>query len=139
MRSRTLRITGQPILNQETKFDIRIVPGGIYYLEKNVSYPDIEENINAGNLKVIEGSIEIAEIPTADSVDIEVSIDTPKEEDKVIVEEVADSTDSDKPEKTSTVVPDTQKETFICDICGEEFASARSLSAHRSRAHRDKK
>lgn len=125
------------ILNPKDRFDICIVPGGIYTLEKNINYPDLEDNIKAGNLKVVEGGIEIAEISTADSVVIEVNVDT-TDEDKVPDEEVADSTEDQKPEEPPIVEPDTQVETFICDICGDEFASARSLSAHKSRAHKNK-
>lgn len=58
---------------------------------------------------------------------------TPEVKEPQILEEK--SVEEESPKSPEYSNPDE----FICDICGAEFASARSLSAHKHKAHPDDK
>lgn len=78
------------------------------YLSKRNDLTKIEIE---GTTPVVLQSIEVPEIENPQSEEVAI----PEEEEK-------------KPEVSDK---------FICDICGEEFGSARGLNSHKNRAHSD--
>lgn len=58
------------------------------------------------------------------------------EKEQVIVQESIQEEIMDPPVE-ETQEPETLESKFICDICGEEFASARGLTAHKNRSHKE--
>lgn len=65
----------------------------------------------------------------------ETSTETPVDEEVETTEESGDQPAQE--DTTETSQESNVEEKFICDICGEEFGSARGLSAHKSRAHQE--
>lgn len=130
--SRSLKIVAETALSPKTRFELRLIAGGIYQLEPSWVYPTLNEYINNGELIVLDSdpdsSVELA--PTEDSpVEIAKELSEPVEE----TSDTADSVPSAEATEEPVVLTAT---TFICDICGEEFGSARGLQSHKSRAHK---
>ena len=130
--SKSLKIIAETALSPKTRFELRLIAGGIYQLEPSWVYPTLNEYINNGELIVLDSdpdsTVELA--PTEDS-----PVDTAEELSEPVKEtsDTADSVPSDEEAEEPVVLTAT---TFVCDICGEEFGSARGLQSHKSRAHK---
>ena len=129
--SRSLKIVAETALSPKTRFELRLIAGGIYQLEPSWVYPTLNEYINNGELVVLDSDPDsTVELTTTEDSPVVVT-----EELSEPVEETSDTADSVPNEATEEPVVLTAT-SFICDICGEEFGSARGLQSHRSRAHK---
>lgn len=103
--------------------------GRIYdtYLQP-LSSTTVEGPFVVVDLPGLKGIVEVdgQEIATS-----EVEVPQLEEEDNLEEEENLEEVNEENVE----VVEDHEEEKFLCDICGAEFASARGLASHRSRAH----
>jgi len=129
--SKSLKIVAETALSPKTRFELRLIAGGIYQLEPSWVYPTLNEYINNGDLVVLDSdpdnAVELA--TTEDSPVVTEELSEPMEE----TSDTADSVPSDEDTEEPVVLTATS---FICDICGEEFGSARGLQSHKSRAHK---
>lgn len=109
-----------------TDYDIYLQPHGTTHLERVIIL----------NKKQLEGLVDFGEdkAPVIDTTNpVVVNIESQEEpitEEKV-EEELEDTTDEEQEESAPEVLPDA----FICDVCGSEFSSSRSLASHKTRAH----
>lgn len=81
------------------------------------------------------GILEINGIAVKRAGEVE-EIDTPEEPKSKEVEEINTLKSLiEESKKVEESTPEISKDTFVCDICGAEFASARGLNAHKNKAH----
>lgn len=131
--------------NTKIQYSVYICAKSSTELECNISTPDLPRLVEAGILEILGGSpiTDSPKVPetseeiseTEDSVEetLEISEDgdvIETEESSEVVEEISETEDGVNEEPK-------QSEKFICDICGGEFGSARGLSNHKKKAHKN--
>jgi len=109
------------IVGEKRLYDIYVVPFGTTDLDRMII---VEPND-------ITGIFEIEGAPVVQRVSAP-TVETPP---------AVDNADPDAtPDEPTPDVEDTAPlagETFICDICGAEFGSARGLASHKNRSHNE--
>lgn len=131
--SKSLKIVAETALSPKTQFELRLIAGGIYQLEPSWVYPTLNEYIKNGELLVLDSDSD-STVEVANTEDSPAEATEDLEEPTEETSDTADSVPGDDEEAEEPV--DLTSTTFVCDICGEEFGSARGLQSHKSRAHK---
>lgn len=126
--SNTLTLNAKTKTKPTESYKISLISGGIYELEQTWTYHDLSDLVSQGKL-IIYGEDDVA-----DSTEPEPTLDP-------VTETVADSTDEeiveeDEPTEEHEEDTETKSDSFICEICGAEYASLRGLQSHLSRSHK---
>ena len=104
-----------------TDYKVKVRPHSSTVIERGYMLISNKEEIKE---EVIESSEEIIEKPEELVEEQEEIIGEPTKVLEESSEEVIEE-------------PETLSDKFICDICGQEYASARSLAAHKARSHKE--
>lgn len=140
-------------VNGKTPISIRIIKGGVYEIDTHITYFNLEQALQAGDLipayedkkvvkKVAKPDVapkapekieeKVEEVKTEETPDVpEVETEEPiPAETKEEVSDVADST-----EPADYEIPD--EPPFICPFCGGEYASKNNLIRHIENKHKN--
>ena len=108
------------------EFNIYVCAHSSTELERTLVAPDLPK------LKEIFQVVDETPIVKVSTVKaVEVIENTVETENVPVVEEIP----AEAPVEESISEDVEEPDNFICDICGEEFASSRSLSRHKNKAH----
>lgn len=119
------------LTNKQQSFDVKEITGeNKVYTIYVTPYGSTEvDRVLLVNPMQYAGILEIDGKPIVHKETIQIPINSlPKVENKL---EESIEVEEDTPVVETTVAEDS----FICDICGAEFASARGLAAHKNKSH----
>ena len=103
-------------LSDNAEFIIKLMPNASTDIDNRYIITDCPPECLEASQDIVEESdvVEVIEAPSPEIID-------------EVEDEVVEDKDDDEPEPTE----------FICEECGQEFASARALAMHKSRSHKE--
>lgn len=104
-----------------TEYKVKVRPHSSTVIERGYMLVSNKEEIKKEVIESPEETIEESEELVEEQEEI---IEDPTEVLEESPEEIVEE-------------PETLSDKFICDICGQEYASARSLAAHKARSHKE--
>ena len=117
-------------LTSHQEFDISIQPGGTTEIDNLMKIVSKDHSVQIQDPK---------SVPSDSLSEVESNPVEESKTDSDVVDEIktTDNVEEESTEEEETALEETKVDgKFICDECGAEFASARSLSLHKSRAHK---
>ena len=116
----------------DCSYDLTIQAKGFTEIDRAMEIVQLSSLLRERKVEIVSGLVTPREIIKEVSIDVSDPVQ-PQEDEK------ADTVDEPQEDEKADTVETSQPETstYICDICGAEFASARGLSSHKKKTHEE--